>query len=514
MGREPSAETRAGRRHRWAVALLLVVVALVRWDALDDAPLWHDELWLRDIVARSTFTEVAAAALVRDDLPVPAPLTLGALHLSTRVFGSDARELRLLPYLAGLLSLLLTARLARRCFGRRVALTALLLMAASPLYAYYSQEAKQYGLDMAWALLLLTAFEEQLRDDAGRGRRALFAVVALAAVLSSYSMAFVLPGLALVSWRRRDRRARRWGLAVCGLCGTLLLALIGWLALPQVAPVLTHYWRPLFPPRTGVLDVLAWAGELVVGLANTAFNFRFGHLVGTGEALLGVSVVGVFVMGAWRLRGSGSLRGDERRRRFAVYLWVPVVLLVGACLTRVHPLGARLVLFHSPLVLIVCALGLVRLVDALVRVVLPRALAGPLTVAVALAPAAWLVGNPFGASTKTTVEPLLVMQSIRDEHPADPIYLHHSMVPQLAWVWWRPGELPLMRATGTPTRAWYAEKLAQVVAGAPGNRFWLVHIRPFGGQAEIMDLLGDEWRVVTYDDANGCRIVCLERDRR
>ena len=219
MGREPSAETRAGRRHRWAVGLVIVVVALVRWDALDDAPLWHDELWLRDIVARSTFTEVAAAALVRDDLPVPAPLTLGALHLSTRVFGSDARELRLLPYLAGLLSLLLTARLARRCFGRRVALTALLLMAASPLYAYYSQEAKQYGLDMAWALLLLTAFEEQLRDDAGRGRRALFAVVALAAVLSSYSMAFVLPGLALVSWRRRDRRARRWGLAVCGLCG-------------------------------------------------------------------------------------------------------------------------------------------------------------------------------------------------------------------------------------------------------------------------------------------------------
>lgn len=505
-------EAWAERRYRLTVAAILVVVACVRWTALDSAPLWHDELWLRDIVAQPGLGEVAQASRARDDLPVPAPLTLALMHVSARVIGSDARELRVLPWLAGLVSLALAAGLVRRFGGRRVALLTLLLMATSPLYAYYSEEAKQYGLDMAWTLATLAAFEGQWRPGAGRGRRWLFAGVALLAALSSYTMVFVFPALLLVSLWRGDGARRAWGAVVSGVCGLAGFALIVTLALPQVAPVLTHFWRPLFPPRTGLGDVLIWLGQLVLGLANTTFNWHFGQLMGPLDMLLGLVIVAVFGVGAVGLFGAGArARGCGR---LALYLWVPVALLLGACLARRYPLGPRLLLFHSPLVVMVCALGLSRLAQLLEDLAAPRRTATALAVLVALAPGTWLLGNPFGASTKTQVEPLQVLESLRISHPRDPVFLLDAMVPQLAWVWWLPDTEPLMRATGTPPRWWFSRKIRQVLAASPTDRFWLVHIRPFGGQAEVMHLLPTSWRVTSLHDANGCRIVCLERGAR
>ena len=82
------------------------------------------------------------------------PGFLWAEWLVVRVLGSGERSLRLIPYLAGVVSLLLFWRFCRRVTTRRTVLVAVAIFAASFYPVRHATEVKPYAIDLLISLAL------------------------------------------------------------------------------------------------------------------------------------------------------------------------------------------------------------------------------------------------------------------------------------------------------------------------------------------------------------------------
>ena len=87
-------------------------------------------------------------------LQIAPPGFLLLARLSYLAFGAGDLALRLVPLLAGLVSLPVFYRLARRVLSPAGTTLASALFALSPYLIYYSTEVKQYGLDLLVAMVL------------------------------------------------------------------------------------------------------------------------------------------------------------------------------------------------------------------------------------------------------------------------------------------------------------------------------------------------------------------------
>ncbi len=133
---------------RLASALLglALVLAAARFLRLGEWSLWHDEaLTLHDL-----------SDLLAGRATPSHPLGVGLVALWTRAVGAawpSEVDLRLLPALAGALSIPLTAWAFRPFAGRRRAALAALLVAASSWHLYWSQNARFYTFALTLSLL-------------------------------------------------------------------------------------------------------------------------------------------------------------------------------------------------------------------------------------------------------------------------------------------------------------------------------------------------------------------------
>jgi 4-amino-4-deoxy-L-arabinose transferase-like glycosyltransferase len=202
----PSApEPWLGPRAEWAlVAGLLAAALAVRLPGLLTG-FWHDEVmysWVYfDDPARRSWL------LWRDVHPPVYPLLL---WLWSSLFGNQEAVLRLPSLLCGLGSLVLSWRLARRCFGPAVALLATAFLTFSPPHVWYSVENKANML-VLFLSVLAAWLAVRAVEQPGSWRRWAATVVALLLALGTHSYALAIAGAVLtwLVWRAwRDRRLR------------------------------------------------------------------------------------------------------------------------------------------------------------------------------------------------------------------------------------------------------------------------------------------------------------------
>ncbi len=331
------------RRAAWT--LLLVGAALRVWQCATHGSLWADEAGLGLNLVGRQLSEVARPFVFNQVTPY---LFLIAEKLTTLVFGESDFALRLLPLLAGIAVLPLTAALAYRVIGMRGAVVALLLLLPADRLVHYSQELKPYTGDaaIAGALLLLA----QLTQVDTQRRKVLHAL-GLAGVIApwlSLPSVFTLAGIGVAliadAWLTQRDRART--LVLLGY-GALWLVSFGvhfrlFLTVAATDTGTQDYYRVMndfapFPPRS--LADLRW----YVGRAFYSFlapgSFQLRYLAG-----------GLFVAGcilAWR-----------KQRWLALMFFLPwVAVFAGSALKR-YPLAERMLLFLLPSMFCMIALAL------------------------------------------------------------------------------------------------------------------------------------------------------------
>ncbi len=356
---------------------------------------FNRSLWLDEAYLAASFTACDLVALLTEPLANGQAAPLGFLLVSKtlfELFGRTDWSLRLLPLLSGLLGLWAGWRLSLLVFKQPLArLVFVALLTVSPVLIYYSSEFKQYGSDVAVALVLLWCGLAFQTEQPARGAWRL-AVLGSLAVWLSHPSVFVLTALGTTLFvqlaHQRQWRAV-WAIGCAGLAWSLSFGVNYAVSLKAVAasPTLSDFWLAAYAPWP-VWDshVLWWYPQNLMGLVHLALRHEgvahHGSLDAWTDAwnvALSVAVV------------CGLVALFRQQRRMASLLCVLLALTVLASGLHLYPFRSRLILFLVPVVCI----GLAACVESLMALMESRRRFSGETVGAAAAhpsPVAWAAG--------------------------------------------------------------------------------------------------------------------------
>jgi mannosyltransferase len=285
----------------WPLALLTLAAAALRFSTLGLQSFWYDEAFTPVHVLHASLSATLHGVVKTENTP---PLWYIVEWAWSRILGDGVVALRFPSALAGVATVPLAWALARELGGgRRAAIVCAALVAANPLFVWYSQEARAYGLYVFLSALALLCFVRADREPS-RTRLAWFALSASAALLTFYFEAFMLIPMAL--WLLRDRA--RWRKTIPALA---LPAAVGVALVPLVLAQGGH----------GTQWISSWAlSSRVQTIPQYYLTGYSGAPLGHGiELLIGLLIAAGLALGIWR-----GITGEGRRGAL-------LALVIAAC---------------------------------------------------------------------------------------------------------------------------------------------------------------------------------------
>jgi hypothetical protein len=329
-----------------ALVALGMVVRVVRY--LANRSLWLDEAYLAESILTYSFRQLLTQELLHWQAAPVGFLLLEKLAVTG--FGTSEYALRLVPLIAGLASVPLFHAVARRALRPAGALVALAMFATLEPLVYYSAEVKQYGLDVAAALLIVWLAQRLLDRPQSGARLAALGVVGAVAMFLSHPAVFVLAAAGLVSFGELCRRGSRrqavaLALVVCAWIGAGALNYLVFLRPLTNHRGLIAYWSAGYMPLDA--GAVPWLG---VSLYRAFSDYSTMWLPLPDVAVL-AAVIGLACL--WR-----------RDRRTLGLLLIPVALALAASALRRFPFSGRVILFVVPLMTLLIGAGAQAVIEA------------------------------------------------------------------------------------------------------------------------------------------------------
>jgi 4-amino-4-deoxy-L-arabinose transferase-like glycosyltransferase len=208
----------------WPLAALTILAAALRLSTLGLQSFWYDEAFTPVHVLHPSLSATLHSVVHTENSP---PLWYMLAWLFERAFGDGEVALRLPSALAGIATVPVAWGIGRELAGRRVAIACAALVACGPLFVWYSQEARVYGLFVLTASLAFLCFLRLLREPSSRGRVAAFALTGALALLTHYFAVFLLAPMCLwLLWEAELRRVAWPAVAGIALVGVALVPLV------------------------------------------------------------------------------------------------------------------------------------------------------------------------------------------------------------------------------------------------------------------------------------------------
>lgn len=404
-------------KNRFWVLLAVLLAFALRALSLGVQSLWNDE-GISVALAPLDLGSIAQSA-ARDIQP---PLYYYLLHFWVPLTGQTEYAVRFLSLIAGVLTVLVTYRIASHFFDRQTALLASALTAWSPFQVYYSQEARMYmwvTLFSAASVLAMTLMlkrgavvesapptrktetepggpsrEPAAARLAARRQRTLAWLVyigaTIAALYTQYFAASVLAAenLAFLAWLYLGWRDRRGNIRHSG---------VFWLAAQIVITIVVAPWYLYVRDQLASWPAISEPLDLPTLVARLTGVFAVGITLDGPLTAAGAAALALLcVIG---LRRGRSTQADWGIVTLALWAVVPVAAMYIVSITR-PAYNPKLLLLATPAVYILGARGLAWLLPrparplfrapALVRVVALVVLGFAL-----LAPAALSLNNNY-----------------------------------------------------------------------------------------------------------------------
>ena len=235
----------------WALVVLGLLWRTVRYALA--FPLWGDEAF---VAVNFLTRDLGGLARPLEFDQIASPGFLWVEWLVVRWLGSGERALRLVPYLAGVASLLLFWRFCRAVASRRVTLLAVATLAASVYPVRHANEVKPYAVDLLVSLIVTMLGWRVWR--APQSARCWWALIGASAagVWCSYTAVFPAASVAMVLAARLAARRTpgrlAFGAAYAGALGASFRAVVVTFAGPQARAAswlpCSITWKDAFPP--------------------------------------------------------------------------------------------------------------------------------------------------------------------------------------------------------------------------------------------------------------------------
>jgi mannosyltransferase len=295
----------------WPLAALTLLAAVLRLSTLDLQSFWYDEAFTPVHVLHPSLWATLRSVSHTENSP---PLWYLLAWVDSRVLGTGEIALRLPSALAGIATVPLAWAIGRELASRRAGIICAALVAVNPLFIWYSQEARDYGLFVFVSALAMLCFLHALREPSAR-KMALFALTAALALLTHYFAVFLLAPM--VAWLLVERSTRR---AV--LPATAALGIVGVALAPLILAQGGH----------GTQWIGRWAlSSRLQAIPQYFLTGYMGSPLGHGiELLIALPILAALAWGALHAFGRASRQGDddvEARSRSGLWL----ALAITAC---------------------------------------------------------------------------------------------------------------------------------------------------------------------------------------
>jgi uncharacterized membrane protein len=353
----------------WPLAALTLLAAVLRFATLGEQSFWYDEAFTPVHVLHSGLGATLHSVVHTENTP---PLWYLVAWVDVRIFGDGAIALRFPSALAGVATVPVVWAICERlgggsAVGRRAALFAAAIVAVDPLFVWYSQEARAYGLFVLLGALAILGFVRALEAPT-RGRLVAFALAGALALLTHYFAIFLLVPMAV--WLLLDARLRRAALPALAAIGVVGLALV-----------------PLISAQGG--HGTQWIGRWALSSRLQAIPqyYLTGYSsasLGRGvELLVALPILAGVALGAWRLAAPSGL-ADAVSSPLRRAVWIALSIAAFAVLAPIvlAVFGAD---YLAPRNLVAAMIPVTVVIALLLALVDPRALGDGLAVLAVLA---------------------------------------------------------------------------------------------------------------------------------
>lgn len=395
------------------LTIVLVGFGLRLRQYLVNRSLWLDEAMLTNNILTRDFAGLFHP--LDNDQGAPVGFLL-VQKLVTLLLGDSEYALRLVPFLAGVLALVLMFLLARKFADPFAGWFALGLFAVAPSLIYYSSEVKQYSSDVAIALALTLLFIKFADAKLDARKTALLAFSGALVIWFSHPALFVIAalGLTLFFYAVREKDTRKIiSLLLVAAVWALSLAALYFVNLRQLS---THqffldYWREGFVPHGA--SAFAW-------LANS-LRAPFADLLGLQLPYL--------VSGLLFLLGMIGL--TRRLPHLGLFLLLNFFLALFASFLTLYPFAGRMILFLVPIFCLFLAEG-VALIGARTSVRSAGGLKSALRVAILFTFSAVFLFSPLTLAYENFTAPKMrehirpTMETLRENRrDGDAVYVYY-----------------------------------------------------------------------------------------
>jgi uncharacterized membrane protein len=345
-----------GWQRSWVfpAAIILVGLLLRLLHYLNNRSLWLDEAML----ARNILDRGPLELLTQLDYDQGAPvLFLLLVDISTVLFGSNEMALRLVPLLAGLISLPIFYLTAKFLLARRFVMVAVSIFAFSSILVYYAQELKQYSMDVAIAVTLTYLSMRIVKsNEPHRTGMFLLGVVGSVSTFLSHPAIFVLAGIATTLIILKARGQLK--VAFVDLCVVVILWGVSFgcnylffLQSSSINEMLSRFWSPGFLPfPTSTEAVRMWFSAGMKFLSYVGYVSVWQVLV---LALMAVAV------------GTAIINRSATTIMIVLYF----IFALFASVVGQYPFMDRLTLYLVPFVILLSVKGLQELSRRNTRIV-------------------------------------------------------------------------------------------------------------------------------------------------
>jgi 4-amino-4-deoxy-L-arabinose transferase-like glycosyltransferase len=312
------------------LATSLIAFAGITLFNVTNAGIWFDEAFSSYLV-QFNFADIARYTAT----DVHPPLYYWALKIWTEVFGTGEFGLRSMSIFFAAATIVVTFILARRLFGRKVALVSLLFLILSPMLIRYADEARMYTMA---AFIVMCAMYAFVRAVEGTQKRwwVFYGILVGLGMWTHYFTAL----LWLAPWAWRVWSTYTKGASFKTWWKKFFTK--EWFLAHVLAVVVFSPWLYFMVKQLGVVQAMGfWIGSVSVDtpvnyVSNIFYYLEHGQ-VQNWLALAIILILGLLIVLIPKAYKSFNKSEKSRFTLISSIAWVPVILLFLASLPPLRP---------------------------------------------------------------------------------------------------------------------------------------------------------------------------------
>lgn len=326
--------------HYLSLCLIFLGVVVRSIQYLSNRSFWGDEVNLALNIIERSYEELFQVL----DNNQAAPLGfLWWSKLNTQIWGNSEYVLRLLPFIASIVSLGLFYRLVRQYCSGLAAPIAIALFVGGRHTLYFATELKPYSSDVAIALILFWLLVKASPQILPTKQIISYSCIGSLAIWLSYPSIFILAGIegcSLLFVNRKNFFEIISNRLVIYVCWIISFGLFYWLAIVNTLSNedLNSSWSSRYPDSW--VDI-TWLFD--------ALGRFFYHPMGFRGITDGIGIFAFIV---------GCIVYYRRDRTIFLYLVAPFIATIIAAYLHKYPFRDRLILFLAPFGIMIVAEGI------------------------------------------------------------------------------------------------------------------------------------------------------------